>query len=424
MVLALAVTIGGCSLTPPSSAPEEQRLLQQARARQREVASAQSQLEHDQATVAAELKLMQKELAVLDAAHEQVLREFQARQLAYTSYWDRIDQATTFAATCADQPDALATAEAGASLAQALAQFVSEPRRDQALEALERCRIILKKAARKQVKEAVKELQRELAVEIEDTFDENNPHSRGGLTAIVKGSTLSVRMQGNFEGRARHSQEQVDAWCARASGLFTKISLGNAHGTFTCEPETTPEQLIDSILEESKIDSSWVISGEQATPTVPPQPPPPPPETQQRRAKIVAEIERLTAKLTELDSLANGIVEQQQDARRMTDEVSRRQRTATEGWGQREITRAANVQVAGAAFAALGGALLLGTVGATQAGVQQARDFIPIGVGVSVPVVLSGVLLLVGGGVRKQRVREMLGCASAAAMPAHCKPSR
>lgn len=367
---------------------------------------------------------MQKELAVLDAPHEQALRQFREQQVAYTSYWNRIEEATVFAATCAEQPDALTTAETGAHLAESLAEFVSEPRRDQALEGLERCRIILLKASRKQVKEAVKDLQREFAIEIEDAFDENNPHSRGDLSATVKGATLSVRMQGNFEGRSRHSQEQVDAWCASGSGLFTKISLVNAHGTFVCEPDAAPKDLIDSILEDADIDSTWDVSGQQPTPTMPPEPLAPPPETQQRRAEIVAEIQRLNVTLAGFDSRANDIVEQERNVGRMTDETNRRQRVATENWGQQKITRSGNTQIAGAAFAAIGGALLVGTAGATQAGLQEARDFLPIGVGVSIPVVISGVLLIVGGGVRKQRVREMLGCTTVAVMPAYCRPSR
>lgn len=423
-VWVLAMTVGGCSLTPPSTAPAEERLLHKMRSQQREVASAKEQLEHDRAIAAADLDIMQKELAALDAVHEQALREFRAQQLAYTSYWKIIEEAAAFAATCSEQPDALTAGERGANLAQALAEYVSEPRRDQTLEELERCRIILVKGSRKQAKQAVTVLQREFAIAIEDAFDENNPDSRGGLTAIVKGSTLSVRMRGNFEGRSRHSQDQVDAWCASASGLFTKISLGNAHGTFACEPGMTPKDLVDSLLEDAGIDSSWDVSGEQPTPTMPAEPPPPPPETQQRRAEIVAEIEGLTATLAGFDSRGSSIVEREQNARRMTDEVNRRQRVATESWGQRKITHSANVQIAGAAFAAIGGALLVGTAGATQAGLTQARDFLPIGVGVSVPIVISGVLLIAGGGVRKQRVRQMLGCATVAVMPAYCSPSR
>ncbi|KIG11796.1 hypothetical protein DB30_02451 [Enhygromyxa salina] len=52
--------------------------------------------------------------------------------------------------------------------------------------------------------------------------------------------------------------------------------------------------------------------------------------------------------------------------------------------------------------------VLLGTVGASQAGVAEPGDLIPIGVGVSVPLVVTGVLLLVGGGVRKKRVQEVV----------------
>jgi hypothetical protein len=423
-VFALAMAVAGCSLTPPSTSPAETRQQQKARMQQTEVASAKQQLEQDRAIAAAELSLMQTELMTLDVTHEQALRQVHEQQRAYARHWEKIDEAMAFAATCAEQPDALTAAEAGANLAHALAEFVSEPRRDQALEALERCRIVLAKASRKQVKEGVKALQREFAIEIEDAFDENNPHSRGGLTATVKGSTLGVRMRGNFEGRARHSQDQVDSWCAGGAGLFTKISLENAHGTFTCGPDTRPKDLIDSILEDANIDSSWKVSGAQPTPTMPSEPPPPPPETQQRRAEIVAEIERLAATLAGFDSRVDGMVEQERDARQITEQMDRKQRIATETWGQRKITRAANTQVAGAAFTALGGALLIGTVGATQAGLQGARGFLPIAIGVSGPVVISGVLLLVGGGVRKQRVRAVLGCTSVGTMPAYCKASR
>lgn len=422
--LAFATTVGGCSLSPPPATPAEERLLQKARSQQREVASAKLQIEHDRATVAEELGRTQQALVMLDAPHEQALRQFRDQQAAYTSYWSGIEEAAAFAASCADQEDALVAAETGANWAGSLAEFVAESRRDQTLAGLERCRITLLKATRKQAKEAVKDLQGEFAIGIEDAFDEGNPHSRGGLTATVKGATLSVRMQGNFEGRARHSQEQVDAWCASGSGLFTKISLANAHGTFTCEPDASPEDLIDSILEEANISSSWVITGDRPTPTMPLEPPPPSPETQQRRTELVAKIEALTATLAQFDGRTTVLAEQERDAGLIAEQSNRRQRIATEAWGQQKITRAGNTQIAGAAFAAIGGALLIGTVGATQAGLQDARDFLPLGIGVSVPVMISGVLLIVGGGVRKQRVREMLGCTSVVVMPAYCKPSR
>lgn len=157
-----------------------------------------------------------------------------------------------------------------------LEKFEAEPRRDTAITALEPCR---KKAARQEEKiyrDIRVRLRREHAIAIEEAFDENNPYSRGRFLATVKGDTLQIRMSGNFEGRARHSQEQVDAWCDE-TGLFDSISLRNAHGTFTCRSEVPSRVMIENLLEKDGLLGLWSppISGDQPTPKMPPPLPPP-----------------------------------------------------------------------------------------------------------------------------------------------------
>jgi uncharacterized small protein (DUF1192 family) len=406
--LGLSLTLSGCALTPPPRPPEDERALQRARSQQREASAAREQLEGERLTTTSEIERLQADVVSLEAPHEAAQRDFRAEQLAFETYGNTIEAAGAFVASCDALDDPATAAETGATLAGALADFVAEPERDEALKSMDRCRRELVKQWRKQMKQNIADLQREFAIGIEDTFDENNPYSKGSLTTKIKGTTLAVRMRGNFEGRARHSQDQVDLWCVSGSGLFTKITLDNSHGSFTCKPENGPSDLIETILEEARVDSSWVVVGEQPTPSMPDPPPPIPAEVEQRRAELLAEIQRLQSATAQFDTRATEFVEQEQQSQRSITQVDRRHSSRQNEWKQRKLEAASNTQIAGGVFVGIGGAVLIGTVGASQTGAAGARDFIPIGIGVSVPVIVTGILLLVGGGVRKQRIKQLV----------------
>jgi len=421
--LAASLVVGGCSLTPPSLTPEDQRARRTSQSQQRDAAQALVTLEQERAASTSELEAIEAELAAANAPHRDALRRHQEQQSEFDGYRRSIAAAVAFAADCEEQAEPLDAAETGAALAAALAGYASESERDRALAAMERCRKVLDKRARERIKTRIKGLRAELAVDIEDTFDENNPYSRGQLTTTTKGASLEVRMRGNFEGRARHSQEQVDAWCANSWGFFTKITLRNSHGSFTCSPGGSTRELTESVLANANLLTTWVVAGDQATPNDPGAPPSVP-ETTQRHEELVAEAERIDAGTREFDTRQASIIERDANARATLERSNREQQARVESWGQKKITRADHLRLAGALFTGLGGAVLIGTVAAQQSGIGGAQGFLPIGLGVSVPVIVTGVLLLIGGGVRKTRVREALGCAGATTMPSHCQPAK
>lgn len=421
VVLATSLITGGCTLTPPSLSPEDQRRRSGARLELQRVEDARVELakaEGENATRVDELRL---ELAALDARRQATLRAFKAQQAAFDGYEDNIEAAQAFADECSEVDDPIESAELGAAIVEELAGYESERERDAALEAMEGCRRALVKQARKQIREVIKDMRRDFSHEVEDVFDANNPYSRGKLVAKVSGAQLKVRMRGNFEGRARHSQEQVDAWCVTASGLFTKITLKNGHGTFSCKPDESPSDLMETILSDAQLGVSWDVVGEQPTPVPPAAPPPPNPEESRRRAALEAELAKLESERAQLDERRLTSDGRETSARRTLAAVDREQAQIVRDWGDDQVVKAKNTQIVGTVILVAGSVVLVGSLGALQAGVSGAQDFIPIGVAISVPTIVTGILLLVGGGVRKRRVREALGC-DRRPKPAHCSP--
>ncbi|HVI03759.1 MAG TPA: hypothetical protein VM869_33935 [Enhygromyxa sp.] len=407
-ILALTIAASGCALNPPPSTPEDARTLERARRQSREADAERSAIEQEHVAASTAIEAIEREIAALDEPHEAAQRVYREQALAYESYTNRVEAALVFARDCDQHSEALSALETGVALAGGLAEYVSEPQRDDALAAMDRCRKQLLLTARKIMKEVVADLQKEFAVEVEDLFDEANPYSRGDLTAKVEGSTLKVRMRGNFEGRARYSQDQVDAWCERASGLFTKITLNNSHGTFTCVPDESPRDLVERLLTESGASSTWVVVGVRAIPTPAGDPPTRSPDAQRRRAELVTELDAHEAELARLEGRATKTAELEQSSQQMIARVDRQQQQRTEAWRQHEIAKASATTTAGGVILGIGGAVLVGTLGAWQTGLAGTRDFVPIGVGVSVPVMVTGILLIVGGSVRKNRVRQPL----------------
>lgn len=406
-LLVSSLALSGCALAPPPRPPEDELALQRARTQKRKATESWQQLQAERVTATTRAKQLQAEVAVLDEPSVAAQQARGEQQFEFDSYANTIEAALVFADSCEEHPDVGMALETGAALAEGLASYVSEPERDKALKAMDRCREQLTKRWRKKLRKVVVELRREFAVEIEDLFDEANPYSRGDLTAKVAGTALNVRMRGNFEGRARHSQDQANAWCERGNGLFTKITLKNSHGTFSCRPDESPRQLSARLLEEAQVTSNWYVVGEQATPTMPEPLPPVPAEVEQRKTELLAELRELETAAAIHEERGSKIAEQEQQARASVAAVDQRDESRVNAWRATNIERAGNVQVAGGVLAGIGGAVLLGTLGAWQSKVAGVQDALPITIGISVPVLVTGILLLTGGTVHKRRVRQV-----------------
>src|SRR5690606_879893 len=98
--------------------------------------------------------------------------------------------------------------------------------------------------------------------------------------------------------------------------------------------------------------------------------------------------------------------QQEQQARASAAGVDLRDSSRVNAWRSKKIERAGHAQVAGGVLTGIGGAILIGTLGALQSNVAGAKDALPITIGVSVPVLVTGILLLTGGAVHKHRVRQ------------------
>ena len=241
----------GCALEPPVATPEDARALARARERGRDADTEQATVAQERSAYVAEIERKQAELAELDAEFQASLADHRRRADEHESYVAAIASAEAFASACDDSLGPLNALTAGSAIAASSSAYTSEPSRDAALAAMEECRTKLLEQARKLAKQVVADMREEFATEVEDSFDANNPYSRGDLSAKVSGTTLAVKMRGNFEGRARHSQDQVDLWCESGEGLFSKITLKNGHGSFSCTPLESPSQFLAALLDET-----------------------------------------------------------------------------------------------------------------------------------------------------------------------------
>ena len=153
-----------------------------------------------------------------------------------------------------------------------LAGYQSTPERDAAIQLLEGCRQTFAAALRRKLPKILSENRTQFARILEDLFDEKNPYKKGDLVAKVEGTTLRVRHRGNFEGRARHSQTQVNSWCdGEGSAAFSRIVLKNGHGAFSCVPLgwERKRQRAESLLQKALADDPLSMeSGSRRTPGV------------------------------------------------------------------------------------------------------------------------------------------------------------
>ena len=311
-----------------------------------------------------------------------------------------------------------------------LAKYVSEPRRDAAISALEPCRKATLKARQKEYQKATLDLREEFSVEIEDAFDENNPYSKGGLVATVKGEMLQVTMKGNFEGRKRHSQDQVDSWCERTA-LFTSITLRNSHGTFTCKPPRSHKEITATLLREANLLDPWVPprSGDLPTPQL--TEPQAPPVSAAQMDQLHADLAAADAALREPEA---AIAQAQADADKARATIRRIDSTQADReqvWRNQmqESAKSLNgvgvgVLVAGSVATGLGAYLAYLRIGTQRTldeqkalGVLNAEtedkfraQTIGMGVGLAVglPLVLTGALLIVGAKRRREAAQAQV----------------
>lgn len=288
----LALALIGCQLPPPPISPS---LAAQQKEADRAIAEAQDEAAAANTRVT-DLRARELDIQARQTEKDQLAKTHAERvssaAKAVKEYEDARSRAHKLAENCergSTPPDNEAVA-----LHSYLVQYQSDPARDEAIEALEQCRKLIKKREIAGFKVLVKEARTQLAIDIEDGFDESNPIYRGRLKAKVKGSELRVSMRGNFEGRARHSQSEVESWCDSDTGfVFSRIVLKNAHGTFSCKPVLSAKETLQAYLKDAGVAASWTppLPGD----TYPPRPlsplPDGPPPANTELASIQASLE-------------------------------------------------------------------------------------------------------------------------------------
>ncbi|MBK8265584.1 MAG: hypothetical protein IPK80_30180 [Nannocystis sp.] len=363
------------------------------------------------------------QLAAIDGAEAARIEEHRRSIEAVARYRAAIEAANELGRECrgGQPPDDVVAQHVYLEVFEASAE------RDAALARLEVCRRILVRQRKKEAREAVTRLQREFAEAVEEAFDENNPYSRGQLTATVAGDVLVVRMKGNFGGRPRRSREQVDAWCAETS-LFTRITLSNGHGTFSCVPSISPAEVDVLLLTEDGLLPPWSPSGPGTTPMPSPLPPPPPGNGPER----LQVAEQAAALQSEVDAAEALVRSRGEDAAEASAAVARSERrTMAVAAERRRVVEesARNTHLAGFVVGGVGalsvtaGAYLVyerrevlaeiaraeqfssqggsAEIDALEAKAERQATRLAVGFGVGIPLVAAGVLLLVLGKQRK-----------------------
>ncbi len=316
-----------------------------------------------------------------------------------------------------------------------LATFESSPERDQAIERLESCRRVLAKSEKKSIRESVREVRAAFAREVEDTFDENNPYSRGDLIATVRGDFLIVKMRGTYQGRRRHSQAQVEDWCSETL-FFSGITLRNSHGTFRCDAGGSMKEIETAILSDVGLLPPWtpVVSGSTPTPTSFPSTPPPPldgPDENILQQQAVLLHANWDAAVTVAESRRDAVDNAQALADRLDEQIV----AADEARRQDFEDSGHKLQLGGYGVGGLGvlstgiGAYLLNSRSEVRKQIESesrlealglpadpseleakaARQTtgIQIGLGVGIPLIATGALLFLLGKMRKDRGRSL-----------------
>ena len=430
LLLAAGLLATGCRPEPslPPGLADEQR---QARAAARSAKSELKNAERVESEQREEYERLEARLAELDDAEAERQAAYRRAADEHARYQATLEKIESLGQDCLGGNPPNDAKE----LYQYLASFNSTPERDQAITRLEACRKALVKGSKKDILESAQLLRAAFAEDVEDTFDDNNPYYRGSLNAIVRGDTLLVKMRGTYRGRRRHSQEQVDAWCSKTE-LFSQITLRNSHGTFTCAPGGSMKEIERSILTDDGLLPPWSPPPPGSAPTPAPAPsiPPPPPglpeeeHLTQQAATLRADLDAASTEVSRRHDTLNS-------AESTLSRLDRRAADANQVQRQDLETSARRTQVAGLAIGGLG--LLSTSVGAylvyRRIGVRDELDRAPqfdafgqatdtseleakddqlttgirIGIGVGLPLIATGALLLFLGNQRNDRAKSL-----------------
>jgi hypothetical protein len=423
--LLTSLALLGCHVDPPSMPGEDvqrrrkaQSAGRRALAQQAEIEASMLQAQQTRAVAAEALKDAEAKNA-LQAERERIAVQ------AAKKYEAALSDAHAIAGACSS-----VEWERVVDVRAELTKYVSEPRRDAALSALEPCRKATLKARQKEYQQATLDLREEFAVEIEDAFDENNPYSKGGLVATVKGDKLQVTMKGNFEGRKRHSQDQVDVWCERTA-LFTSIALRNSHGTFTCKPPRSHKEITATLLREANLLDPWVPPPPGDLPTPQVVEPQPPPVSAGQMDQLRADLAAADAALREPEAAAAQAQADADKARAAIRRIDSTQADPEQEWRNQmqESARSLNgagvgVLVTGGVATGLGAYLAYLRIGTQRTLDEQKSLGVPsaetedklraqtigmgVGLAVGLPLVLTGALLIVGAKRRREAAQAQV----------------
>ncbi|MCY0986920.1 hypothetical protein OV203_07295 [Nannocystis sp. ILAH1] len=256
MCLVVALASGGCrSSAPPSPPGEDDRLVREA-----DVAVKEAQLGWEQADAKAE-QSRQAALAVGERIDEFVAR-------AKAAEVERVRYAGTLAAAREAARECTVTRERLLELHRTLLEYVSDPRRDAAIEGLEACRKQAANPKKADVQRDNAAMRQEVASALEEAFDLTYPDQRGHLVATVKGDVLDVALPTFSAWDAPRSQREVEKWCDSFPN-FTSIALHNTHGTFKCRAKEQPRDYAARMLRASGLAAPWVPapSGQKTMPS-------------------------------------------------------------------------------------------------------------------------------------------------------------
>lgn len=349
----LALSLIACHVEPPVD-PETSAERERLRI-ERKMALAEREQAQTKASDATAIRDgLVAEISSIVETEEAVHARRHAIESAVQRYAQAMETAVSLIPSC-KRGVTLDAASAALEAYRALAVYTSTPQRDQAIASLEPCRKVLADHQVTLFRETVISLRQDFALDIEERYDEANPYSKGSLVAKVVGSVLQVRMKGTFEGRARYSQEQIDAWCDRTH-VFTKIVLRNAHGTFSCTPHVTIEQASKEALDELGLLTSWLtpIPGTEPVPTLAASPPPVADRTA-AKAELAA---RLQLAETTLLAVNKDLGDADTKVNRLTSRLLRHDEEVAAdeaAWREGVDATGRKVQIAGVAIAITGG---------------------------------------------------------------------
>lgn len=434
VVLTFGLLVSACRAEPVVDPTLAERR-QEARRAEREAKGAVEATEVEVTAAQSRYEAVAAQLAEIEAAETGKLSAFQRAADEVKKYEDTVARAKVLGKGCQSGRAPEEGAGDPVAVYLYLKDFQSEPERDAAMIGLESCRKAKLKVRQRQIRETIADLRAEFAEGIEDAFDENNPYSRGSLKATVRGDALQVTMRGNFEGRKRHSQEQVDMWCEQTP-LFTSITLRNSHGTFACRSEGTLKAITESVLTKEGLDAPWIppAGGDKATPMVPAAPPP---EEGPEKRRLTTQLDEARSSLEAIQAKAElkkgDLVKVQSRVRRVDQEESewrRKRRAEAETSAKHTQTAGYFVGGAGVLSVSIGGYLVysrmdtleriedakrLQAIGGTanveelEAKVERQTLGLAVGLGAGIPLLVVGAVLFVVGKRRRADAAKLAG---------------